>query len=523
MLEKINFFENCMNELAKISTEQEYSENSDSIVVSFTGTFGDFQHFVKSYWEPYGTIDEHIKILVTYDHRFLNPTMMNSKMAYDVHKIVTLKLSFSKSDIIYAHYKDTLVFLNLNSFTKFINETKLMDFLKELDNKKFIFLPIDKGYENGIIHLLPLKDIEFFTTFDKNIPLDIKEKLDESSSLYFKYMNRIHSDFIANPYVFHFSNVENTTLKQTLDYNLFLSTMHFISNWSSKKKFIINGYKNVELTNQEFFCTKYANDLFNIFEFVYDKDKFVDKAEIARNIFSLYLNDEDKLDQVDLQLPKIYDTITTHFKTYIQKEIKEFFDQRKDVEKEAYNAAIEAKSETDKVVQSINLLLLGLITAALTGVFAYSKGEKLIFLLALLFHIIYITLTYFINNKNFSYKEADILASFNGYIKQFSVLTTEETNKIKKTYIEPAFIRLKNALLWYKWLVILLVLLLICVTCIGFYLLYTSPEKTSQKDNTMKVDKIIIQQQDTNIERVPAKPVFQEQLPLFDINKILQK
>lgn len=39
----------------------------------------------------------------------------------------------------------------------------------------------------------------------------------------------------------------------------------------------------------------------------------------------------------------------------------------------------------------------------------------------------------------------------------------------------------------------------------------------------MKVDKIIIQQQDTNIERVPYKPVFQEQLPLFDINKIFQK
>ncbi|MFA2692928.1 hypothetical protein [Bacillus mycoides] len=523
MLEKIIFFESCITELEKVSKKEVYDETDESITVTFSGKFGDFQTFTGSFWEHNHTIDEHIKIRVSYDERLLSPNQINSKKSYDVNKKVTLDLKFPKQESLYANNKDMLVFINLDSFINFLTENKLVDFLKGLNNKKTIFLPIDEIADNEIVNLYPLKSIDTLAEINTVIPDNIKEKLTESSSLYFKYMNKSHHDFIANPYIFHFSKISNIELKNAIDYTLFVSAMHFISNSSFNEQFIIKGYKNVEIKNQDAFTVKNASDLFNIFEFVYDKDKFVDKAEITRNIFSLYLNDEDNLSIVDVQLPKIRDTINTHFKTYIQKEIKEFFDQRKDLEKEAYNAAIEAKGETDKVVQSINLLLLGLITAALTGVFAYSKGEKFIFLLALSFHIIYILLTFFINNRNFSYKEADILASLEGYIKQFSVLTIEETTKIKETYINPAFKRLNDALNWYKRLVYILIGILICVTFIGYYFLYTSPEKPQQKDNTMKVDKIIIQQQDANIENNVSKPVLQNELPVFDINKILQK
>lgn len=339
------------------------------------------------------------------------------------------------------------------------------DFFQVNKYQKFIFLPIKHNYSNGIISLCTIQTFNEGENYLREIEKKLLNRLTMTREIFKDYYS---FEKFPLPSIFKFDDVKETDIANVLNYNLVILTCKYIANKESDNTLIFKGFQNIELKIGNFFSPENASDFSFLFDLIADKEKFVDKVEITRNVFSLYLSDNDSIEKLDSIIKKVRGTIEDHFQAYIQKQIKDFFDQRKDLVKEAYSVAIEAKDVADKIINNINLMLIGLVTASLTGVFAFSKGDKFIFLLALVFHTMYFVINFIINIFHHKDKKYDIENSFDNYVAQFTILKEKEVEKIKNTYLMPAIKRLKNTLRWYIIISLILIILMSIVTYIGF-------------------------------------------------------
>ncbi|WP_338754230.1 hypothetical protein [Bacillus sp. FJAT-52991] len=473
----LNEILSAIKNISLFSEITEWKETDKDLFIKYQCNTTDAKTLFTSNWLDLHMQEQHYIITLRHNGHMITYTNYRSMAPFLDDGISSeIDLIFDKNII--DRGKNVLIYFSMKSFLDKLKQKEL-DFFNVDHMKKFVFLPISNSVDNGLLKLVPL---ESFDEEEFNIPLD-EPVLEQATTVLNLYTDMHSDDNSPLPLTFAFNKVEHPDLQDTLNFIVVYLTTKFLANKYHDKKFTFKGYQRIELLLDDFFKPEHYQDFLQLFKFTYDEHKYDDKIEIVRNVITLYLSDLDDLQKFDSVLPKIRGTIEANFSAYIQKQIKEFFDQRKEVVKEAYNASVEAKSEADKIINSINQSLLGLITASLLGVLAYSKGDKFLFILALSFHIVYFIISYFVNMSNFRSKESDIEHNFNLYVEQFSVLKEDELSTIKQNYLTSALKKLSNRLSLYTGVTIIIVMIMLAAIGIGYDFIKKS-QPTDNVNNT---------------------------------------
>lgn len=386
---------------------------------------------------------------------------------------VNLSLFINKKVNLY-NSSDHYVFFERSSLIQIIDQS-IITLFKNKIIKKNIYTHIDGSFsiDNGYIKFINIDTIKA-----DDIEPSLKEELSDENlktltdfeSIINKNTEKDISELLC-PIVLFFENLKDNDLsnslsKQFICYFAKSTCSQVLDNYYSFK-----AMQNVSINKSFDSNPENLEEIYYLYNFIFDKDKYIDKKEIFLNVLTLYMNDSSNLSDLDKLSTKIRETVDSHFSSYIQNGIKQFFDQRKDIQKEAFNAAIDAKHQADKIIQNINLLMLGLLTASLSTIFTFFRGEVFIFLIAVLGHLLYFFLSATINIANFRHKKADIEDAFDSYVDHFSSLIPEEVNKIKKTHLVPALNRLRNSFIAYK-IISLLLIILMSVVAYGIIIYY---------------------------------------------------
>ncbi|WP_154988876.1 hypothetical protein [Priestia megaterium] len=457
----IESFLKIFEELKNLTSNYKIEETEENIKVTFSAKMNEFISFAQNSWVIKDVDTKCYHIFVKYQDRTVSFKDLSIK-TFDIEIPSTLTVRFNKKEKIYKDNNNIMLYFDLDSFIKLLKD-RVYNFFVEDTHEKFLFIPINNYYFNGNLHISPLKDYDN----SKNYHVKAKEtninKIEAIKTI--SYNHGFIEDF-PTPLVFRFNEIQEEELSHVFHYAQVFTICNYLANRVDSDKLIFKGYQSIELKINEYFIPKNPRSFSRLFDFVFDEDKYTDKVEITRNVLSLYLSDHSTLQNLDELMHKVRITIEDHFGAYIQDKIKKFFDQRKDLVKEAYSSATEAKETSDKIIASINLLILGLVTASLTAIFAYSKGDRLIFLLALIFHTLYFLISFIVNFINLKGKGDIIEKSFQDYVDEFSILKEQEVKKIKSTYLKPAIKRLRSSFKWYIGISIFLIIVMVITSII---------------------------------------------------------
>ncbi|TVY09069.1 DUF2207 domain-containing protein [Paenibacillus cremeus] len=420
------------------------------IADAYEGIFSNFDVSFELFYErklDYNAFLQNAKFIATDD---------NLEFKLTLNKQVKLKLP-----------ENTVIFFKNKSFFKYFDALNIKFFEKINVGKNIsIHLPLEHSYSNSFIRLHPIEESIIIPAEDLS-PEAVEE---------FSLIKKIHDEVTRGGIYYPLPNYYQIDdlpdhLKSWFDQNLFHASLLYLANkLSDDKKVVLRGHKNAEITLCSDLKIRHAAILYQIFRFCYEEKHYNDKIEIARNIFTIYLNSTDTAEKIDELLPKIEKTISNHFSAYIQDSIKKFFNDRKDVVKEAHKFGSDLKAESDKLLTYINTSLIGVITAIFSGALGLSKGERWYLIVAFALHALLFIFSY-VFNRNFVEKRKDEITSlYDKYTSKFVILAEDDLEDIKKIYIEPAVINVKSYLKLYKRVIIGLVAFMIILIVIGIWL-----------------------------------------------------
>lgn len=173
------------------------------------------------------------------------------------------------------------------------------------------------------------------------------------------------------------------------------------------------------------------------------------------------MNTDDNAERLIELIPKIYQTINSHFSAYIQNSIKDFFNDRRELIKEAQKYASELRSDSEKLLNFINASMIGIITAIFSGAFGLSKGEKWFLFAAFGFHALLFLFSYLFNRKYINQRIKNIPEIYEKTISKFMVLAEDDFKEIREIYIDPAISNVKTYRKIYGWVIFCLIVLMI--------------------------------------------------------------
>ncbi|MBT2734600.1 DUF5011 domain-containing protein [Bacillus sp. ISL-7] len=384
---------------------------------------------------------------------------------------VNISLLINKKDF-YDLNSNEILFFDLKNFSDCFNfyYAEFRKFLDEYDENKYIniYLPISEHYENNFLKILPYN---IKIAANENILDDIKVEVKRIKIVRGDY-SRIE-EWYPNPDFFNFysNTIKEDIIKTTLDKNLFYLCLIHVCNKEKDKKFIIRGNKSIEIEWTNDFVPQNTKAFLKMIKFIYKLEKFVyDKLEITRNVFSTYYYPSSKLQDLDNQLINIEQTVERHFNLYISDKVKDYFSNTKNAIEEARKFASSASDASDKVVNSINIAMIGMVTSIFSGVVALSKGDLIFLVIAMGLHIIYFWVS-FKYNRSFALKKImQIYRSFYRSINRIPSVSKEEWKEIQIDFLQPSIKEIKINLRKYKVLTYRLILssFIIALLFIGY-------------------------------------------------------
>lgn len=465
----LTHFNSCIDAI-KIHCSELYSVEESVGVTTFLfdTTLENFKLFYREFWidfnqnNPRQTTFEFNNTNSEGDERF-HP----SDMAEDVFEddLEYISVSFKVLKHRYITDSNLLFFYDLDCFNLFLSTDEFHKFINtNIEKQKFIFIPISENKNNGYLNICPIQSLEIDNqdSYSQKTDERLFDKIADTTELYSKYNSLSKDDKSINPYLIHLNeNIDNESLRNSLNHLQYKSISYYLSNKYSE----INNHflfkSKIDITiNLDEFVPMNISIYFNLFELIYVEEKFNDKIELFKNTLVYYFKDNGNFSKFDELLPKIFKSYERNFQNYISKKIETFFDKRKDVEKEAYNAALQAKTEIDKIVTSINTLLLSVVTASLIGLVTYTRDNMKIFIISIGLHILYIFTVCLINSIHYRYSSEKIVEQFKKYIVHFSILDEIEVKEIENNTLTPTIDRHKNLLKIYKIIAVILILLL---------------------------------------------------------------
>ncbi|MDG0872489.1 hypothetical protein L5D93_08245 [Paenibacillus thiaminolyticus] len=461
MNELLSSFVKIISELE--SFEDSYSEDCEILRGAFKVPIELASRLAKQYNLFFS--ENRISFEIRYEGELLGYHLFKS-IEKDLEKrTVLLDLAINKK-IGFDLPENSFVFFKFEAFTKYFNALNVDFFSNINEDRKIIFhIPIEMDYHNDYVSLYPLEKEEIYQSalLDSQLINEKKRvrKIKEETSNF--------TDLYPIPELFVFKSV-GASLSLCLKKNMFIACLIYLSNKIvNSTSILIRGNKNAEIILSDEIV---ANEslLYKVYRFSYEEKHYNDKIEITRNIITLYIDTVESLEKFDELLPRIEKTITNHFSAYIQDSIKRFFNDRKEVIKEAHKYATELKSEVDKLLVYINTSLIGVITAIFSGALGLSKGERWYLIVAFVLHIIVFYVSYKFNKEHIENRTREITTLYDKYTSIFVVIAQDDINEIKRIYIDPAVMNVNLYLEKYRKVIKYLIIFVFILALIGIYI-----------------------------------------------------
>lgn len=364
---------------------------------------------------------------------------------------IVLTISLAKNDFLDEEFKsynnlNACIYFKLITFKLSLTYEKIKTDLLINSNHTMVILPFYEFTQvsNKFLTILGIDGNPLMLTINENnleIELEIKDKT-QKQKLYCN-MGNVFEDII--PDYFYFENqpvVDIHGIFSSINHLLFLLCIHYIANLSNKESFYIHGYKNVHIDAKEF-DSKINNEdaalAYQLYDSIYDVQT-QDKLLITRNVISIHLPNESKLNEFILLLPELFSSVTSNFDSYIKDKIKSFFDKKKDLEKYVRDTSEAISKQIASASDNLNKSWLTLAGAVLAGIITYTtRGNSLllIFFVAAFGIISYVTLRHSI----WIAKEEKtlLLASYQHFLSLVDVINEDEIKEITGDIVKDKF------------------------------------------------------------------------------------
>jgi len=327
-----------------------------------------------------------------------------------------------------------------------------------------IALPRISELETIFFRFIPIKNLSLTT------PLNLVE-IEQSNFDHLNFFNTFHKSESKNinPFIFIMNNSENSNPVQNefqiaIKRELYAEVLEFVSDQSNENEFVFRGKKSLIISKSNEFNTKNYHDLVLLFMFLVSGEKFLEKITMVRNVFSLYLNDENSLDSLDEKLDKIWKTIQHYFHNYIAENLKDFFKDRDSLFKEAMAVSRSINEQTDKLNSAINNSLISLVIGVTVSTYtSLAKDDIFILVISLCVFLGFSIVYYLLSKKHVNERIYLIKSQFDHFINNVHILESLEKETFREKYMRNPVNILKKVLVRFK-------ILIICLNLSVFFL-----------------------------------------------------
>lgn len=277
----------------------------------------------------------------------------------------------------------------------------------------------------------------------------IESVVENNMTFYLSNNKNINQTIYNNPYSFIIveSETENNEFAEIIKHNFYLSMLDCLSDKFEDDCYILRGEKTVSIKNIAEFKTENYMDFINIFNFLISEKKYTEKFIIIKKVFSLYIIDNEDINDIDEKIIKIWKTVNHYYDHYVEENIKDFFKTKDQLLKEAMNVSKVVYEQTDKISTSIIASILSVIILIATTLYrSINNLSILYFLLIILIFLVFSIIFYYLMSNSSKERYKLTKSQFIYFINEISLMQPDEIQELQDTYLEKPYTVLKNTL-----------------------------------------------------------------------------
>lgn len=247
---------------------------------------------------------------------------------------------------------------------------------------------------------------------------------------------------------------EDKKLSSRLDILVIQLILYFICNKGTSDRFLIRGYKELEIENDDSTIQTVDDDVvekaYELYNSIYSIQTY-DKLLISRNVITIYLNEKNTMFDFVNNIDKIIRAYNSSADNYVKDKIKNFFDKKKELEKYVRDTSESISKQIATISDNMMKSWLALIAAILGGIATYfAKANP--WLIALFFLLFFIfTLLLLIYQLKVTKEEKKLNEeSFEHFLQNIDVLDDDRKAQIVGTVIDKKNALLDKAIFWFS-------------------------------------------------------------------------
>jgi predicted transcriptional regulator len=195
-------------------------------------------------------------------------------------------------------------------------------------------------------------------------------------------------------------------------------------------------------------------NLFALYQWAYS-EKTADKLGLIQHIVSLYLKQESSptLKPLLEQASEIFEMVKENYRAYIQKSVKSYLDERKQVEDFIRSASTDISKQISGLTDTVTKNLFGLLATAITASIGFNKPENQAYIpwVLYVYGFFSIALTIYYSTLAVANKRA-VMETYHSRIADYKIIFLEERiNKITGNSIRNQLRIFNKYLHWTVW------------------------------------------------------------------------
>ena len=330
-------------------------------------------------------LDEHILSLPTENSLLENIISLLSNS-------VELKIELKKFEMISSNILDkhnVHIYSQSNIILKFINVLSFTEVEQFLFSKRhqpvYIVIYDETGYSKIISNnFIAIGNIEVLNNSFENQELffkDSQRKIKErNENIRWNREVSIHP-----PDVFYFESDVTNEISEFLNKQAAVMCVTFTAsstNYLEEVKLYHSIYSGLKQTKFQVVipdsCTKeQIMKIFSLYSWAYS-DKTSDKVGLIQNIINLHIKEENNtnLELLFQNIDEIIEMVKENYRVYIQKSVKSYLDERKQVEDLIRTTSNELSKQISGLTDIVTKNLFGLLATAITAAIGFNKPEN---------------------------------------------------------------------------------------------------------------------------------------------------
>ncbi|WP_347723961.1 hypothetical protein [Lysinibacillus capsici] len=359
----------------------------------------------------------------------------------DIQELISISIHLEKSELIESRGNLDYFFFDTKEAIRMLSEMKSVE-----NNKINIGIPniVNLETETAVFHSLH-KDFDLEGITKKPIDNVVQNNI----IFYLSNNKKTNQTIYNNPYSFIMVDreLENDDFVKLVKHYFYLTMLDCLSDKIEDDHYILRGEKTVSIKNNIEFKTENYIDFINIFNFLISEKKYTEKFIIIKKVFSLYIMDDEDINDVDTKINKIWKTVNHYYDHYVEENIKDFFKTKDQLLKEAMNVSKVVYEQTDKVNTSIIASIFSVIILIVTTLFRSINNISFVYFLSIiLIFFVFSAIYYYLmaNSSNERYKLTK--SQFEYFINEITLMQPEEIKELQNTYLEQPYTVLKRTL-----------------------------------------------------------------------------